>query len=153
MKTSKMSLCFAILMLLMVVAPAHAKQLCFQLFPGALGTAAPVYLLTEIPTGDGNFLLSGKSSSELPFPPFAVTEAVVTGGGGLFGEMIEISLDEKRIDGSDLLIKQVHMVVDPETQGGTYGSVLTTYPTDGNPSTTITQSGTVDLFKCSTLKQ
>lgn len=154
MKTSKMSLCFAIMTLLMtMVVPAQAKKLCFHLFPEALGAAAPEYVLTEIPTGGGNFLLSGKSSSELPFPPFDVIEAVVTGGGGLIDEMIEISLDEKRIDGPDVLIKQVHMILDPETQGGAYESVLSTFPTNGDPSTTITQPGTVDLFKCSTLTQ
>jgi len=153
MKTSKMSVFFAIVMLMMTVVPAHAKNLCFQLFPGALGAGAPIYMLAEIPTGGGNFLLSGRSSTQLPFPPFAVIDAVVTGGGGLINEMIEISLDEKRIDGSDIFIKQVHLILDPETSEGTYESVLTTYPTNGDPGTTITQPGTVEHFKCTTLKQ
>jgi hypothetical protein len=152
MKTSKMSVCFAIVMLIMMVVPAHAKKLCFQLNPDALGAGASLYMLTEIPTGDGNFLLSGRSSTQQLFPPFATTEAIVTGGGGLIDEMIEISLDEKRIDGSDLIIKQVHMIIDPETNEGIYEGVFTTYPASGN-SSAITQPGTVDLFKCSTLKQ
>jgi hypothetical protein len=152
MKTSKMSACFAFVMLMMMVVPAHAKKLCLQLTPDALGAGASVYVLTEIPTGDGNFLLSGSSSTRQLFPPFPVIEAVVTGGGGLVDEMIEISLDEKRIDGSDFIIKQVHLILDPETNEGTYEGVITTYPTSGN-SSTITQPGTVELFKCSTLNQ
>ena len=151
MKTLKLSVSFAIVLLLMV-APAHAWKLCLQLIPEALGAGASDYKLAEIPTGDSNFLLSGSSSTGLPYPPFTVTEAVVTGGGGLIGEMIEISLDEKRIDSSDFLFKQVHMILDPETQEGTYESVLTTYPTSGG-STTHTQSGKVDLFKCNTLNR
>ncbi len=65
--------------------------------------------------------------------------------------MLELSLDEKRTDSSDFFIKQVHMILDPETKEGTYDSALTTYSTSGN-SSTITQPGIVYLLKCGTLK-
>jgi len=137
--------------MMVVVVPAHARKLCLQLNPEVVGAGASEYKLAKIPTGNGNFLLSGRSSTELPYPPFAVIEAVVTGGGGSLDEMLEISLDEKRTDGSDFFIKQVHMILDPETKEGTYGSVLTTYPTSGD-SSTITQPGIVYLLECRTLK-
>ncbi len=86
MKTSKMPVCFAIV-LLMMVGPAHARKLCLQLNPEVVGAGASEYRLVEIPTGNSNFLLSGRSSTELPYPPFTVIEAVVTGGGGLLNEL------------------------------------------------------------------
>ncbi len=150
MKTLKLSVSFVIVLLLLMVAPAHAWKLCLQLIPEALGAGASDYILAEIPTGDGNFLLSGKSSTVLPYPPFTKIEAVVTGGGGLIDGMLEISLDEKRTDGSDFIVKQVHMILDPKTKVGTYERVQTTYPTVGN-SGTITQLGTVAPFSCGRL--
>ena len=151
MKTIKMSVCFAIVLQLMMVVPAHAWKLCLQLNPEALGAGASEYRLAKIPTGAGNFLLSGKSSTVHPYPPFTTIEAVVTGGGGSIDGMLEISLDEKRTDGSDFFIRQVHMILDPETKEGTYESILTTYPTNGD-SSTITQPGTVAPFECGPLK-